>query len=471
MNLGKKTKIVCTIGPVIDGHDHLESLVHAGMNVMRLNFSHGSFGEHQKRVDEIRNIARKTGKTIAIMQDLSGPKIRVGDFAGGSVMLRKGAEFVLTTDRVEGTENKASINHQDLPKDVKPGTKILLDDGTKALKVKEVCGNEIITEVIVGGQLSSHKGVNVPGVHLSVSCLTAKDRADLEFGIKNKVDFVALSFVRRASDITELRDLLAKRGLAAHIIAKIETPEAVKDFDAILAVTDGVMVARGDLAIEIPSGEVPMVQKMIIRKCNIVGKPVITATQMLESMVKNPVPTRAETSDIANAIMDGTDAIMLSEETTYGLYPVQAVKTMTDIAKRVEREVFIRDTMPSYNEPRGVADVMSRTAILTAHTIKAKLIVVLTRDGEMARLISRYHPVERILVLTDSHETAAQIMLSSDCYPIVATIPKNPRDAMEIVRDVALKNGVAKKGDKVVIVTGVPVGNVEDGDIIIKETV
>ncbi len=470
MNLGKKTKIVCTIGPATENHDHLTQLVNAGMNVMRLNFSHGSFDEHQLRVDEIRKVMKKTGKTVAILQDLCGPKIRIGNFRDGTITLHEGKTFTLTTDEIEGTEQRVHVNYPALPLEVKPGTYILLHDGAKKLKVKEVKGNDIITEVIMGGHLSGHKGVNVPGAHLSVNSLTEKDRADLEFGIKNKVDFVALSFVRKASDITELREIMRKRGLNAKIIAKIETPEAVEDFDNILKETDGVMVARGDLAIEIPAEEVPLVQKMLIQKCNTIGKPVITATQMLESMIKNPVPTRAEVSDIANAIIDGTDAIMLSEETTLGSYPVEAVKIMTRIAKRVEKEVYTRDTIAEYGDSHGVTDVVSQTAVRTAHAIGASLIIALTRGGYTARMIARYRPAERILALTDNPENMASMMLSFGCYPMTVPTFNAVYEIMDVVRATAIENGVGKKGDKVVIVAGMPFGKSSETNMILVET-
>jgi len=470
MNLGKKTKIVCTIGPVSESHDKLALIVEAGMNVMRLNFSHGSFEEHQRRVDEIHKIMRKTGKTVAIMQDLCGPKIRIGTFKDPFITLHEGKQFILTTDElVDGTEERVFINYPALPKEVTAGSIIMIQDGTKKLEVVEVKGNDIITKVVVGGRLSSRKGVNVPGANLSVNSLTDKDKEDVKFGIQNKVDFVALSFVRRASDINELKAILKEAGSNARIIAKIETPEAVENFDAILAVTDGVMVARGDLAIEIPTEEVPLVQKMIISKCNAAGKPVITATQMLESMVKNPVPTRAEVSDIANAIIDGTDAIMLSEETTVGDYPVEAVKLMTRVALRVEKEVYTRDTIAEYNESHDVTDVVSQSAVRAAHNVGASLIVALTRSGRAARMIARYRPAEQILALTDNADRAAQMMLTFGCYPLVMPTFKTVDEIMSAVRASTLEHKLAKIGDKVVIVAGMPFGAAQAVNMILVE--
>jgi pyruvate kinase len=305
----KKTKIVCTIGPATESHASLESLLRAGMNVMRLNFSHGDFSEHQTRVNHLKKAIETTGIPAAILQDLGGPKIRIGMFKTESVMLKEGAKFTLTTDKIEGDENRVSVNYPQFAKEVQKGHIIFLHDGKKKLEVLEVKGNDVITKVIVGGEIKGKRGVNLPDSDLSISSITEKDRADLEFGIKNKVDFIALSFVRRPSDITELRDILKARKSQAKIIAKIETPQSLLCIDEILALADGVMVARGDLAIEIPAEKVPAAQKMLIRKCNELGKPVITATQMLESMIKSPVPTRAEVSDVANATQNYTQPL------------------------------------------------------------------------------------------------------------------------------------------------------------------
>ncbi len=471
MKIGKKTKIVCTIGPATESEEKLRELMNAGMNVCRLNFSHGDFAEHQKRVDNIRKITKEDGKVVAIMQDLCGPKIRIGTFKDNAIMLNRGDKFTLTTDEVEGTQEKVHINYPALPKEVKPGNFIMLQDGTKKLEVVEVKGNDIITKVVSGGRLSGRKGVNVPGANLSVKSLTDKDRSDLEFGIKNEVDFVALSFVRRSSDISELREILNKAGSKAQIVAKIETPEALEDIDKIIELTDAVMIARGDLAIEIPAEEVPLVQKLIIHKCNSAGKPVITATQMLESMIKNPVPTRAEISDIANAIIDGTDAIMLSEETTLGEFPVAAVEIMTRVALRVEKEVFTRDTIAEYEVSHGITDVMSQSAVRATHNVGASLIVALTRQGRTPKMISRYKPSEIILAMTDNKECLNKMILSYGCYPVLVPTFKTTDEIMEIVRKTTLESGLVKKGDKVVIVAGMPFGETRETNFILVETV
>ncbi len=470
MNIGKKTKIVCTIGPATESEEKLIELMDAGMNVARLNFSHGDFAEHQARVDRIRKITQDKGNVVAIVQDLCGPKIRIGTFKDNAIMLNRGDKFILTTDEVEGNQERVHINYPALPKEVKPGNFIMLQDGTKKLEVVEVKGNEIITKVISGGRLSGRKGVNVPGANLSVKSLTDKDKSDLEFGIKNKLDFIALSFVRRSSDIIELREILTKAGSKAHIIAKIETPEALDDIDAIIEASDVIMIARGDLAIEIPAEEVPLVQKLIIHKCNSAGKPVITATQMLESMVKNPVPTRAEISDIANAIIDGTDAIMLSEETTLGDFPIAAVEIMTKVALRVEKEVFTRDTIAEYEVSHGITDVISQSAVRATHNIGASLIVALTRGGRTPRMISRYRPAEMVLALTDNKDCLNKLIISYGCYPILVPTFKTTDEIMDIVRKTTLDNKLVKKGDKVVIVAGMPFGEINETNFILVET-
>lgn len=470
MNLGKKTKIVCTIGPATESVEKLTELVEAGMNVMRLNFSHGDHAEHQKRVDNIREVMKKTGKVVAILQDLGGPKIRTGDFKDISVTLKRGQMFTLTTREVPGDETIVHINYPKLPKEVKVGGMVMVHDGRLKLEVKEIKGDDVICEVLVGGTIKSRRGVNLPGAYLSISSITDKDRKDLEFGIKNKVDFVALSFVRRAADVKELRDMLNSAGSKAQIVSKIETPEALDNIDEIVGLSDAIMVARGDLAIEIPAEDVPVTQKLLIRRCNEVGKPVITATQMLESMIKNPVPTRAEVSDIANAIIDGTDAIMLSEETTLGEYPVEAVKMMTKVAERIENEVYTRDTIAEYDESHGVSDVVSQSAVRAAHNVGAKLIVALTRSGRTARMLARYRPAERILALSDKQEDINKLMLTFGCYCMTAHTFKTVDEILKSVRTATTERGLLNKGDKVVIVAGMPFGAASETNMILVET-
>ncbi len=335
----KKTKIVVTVGPASESVEMLEKLLREGMNIMRLNFSHGDVAEHQSRLDNFRTAQKNTGIAGEVLQDLAGPKIRLGDFTNDEVELVVGEKIIITTEQVPGDVHRVSVNYPQFPREVKVGEAVMLDDGRKKLQVEKIDGEDVTCTVVIGGKIKSRRGVNLPDSKLSVKALTEKDIKDIDFGVTNRLDYVALSFVREASDITELRDLLTARGLTTKIIAKIETPQAIAHIDAIISATDGAMVARGDLGIEEPYEKVPMFQKMIIKKCNEAGKFVITATQMLESMVENPVPTRAEVSDIADAILEGTNALMLSEETALGAHPVEAVQVMTRVATEVEGEM------------------------------------------------------------------------------------------------------------------------------------
>ncbi|MCX6716503.1 MAG: pyruvate kinase [Candidatus Taylorbacteria bacterium] len=471
MKLGKKTKIVCTIGPATESEEMLTKLVDAGMNVMRLNFSHGDFAEHQNRVDNIRKVMKKTGKIVAVMQDLGGPKIRIGEFKDGMITLKEGQTFALTTDEILGDENRVFVNYPLLPKEVKVGGLVMLHDGTKKLEVTEIKGNDVICKVLVGGEIKGRRGVNLPGANLSISAITAKDREDLKFGIKNNVDYFALSFVRRPEDIKELREILKKENVDARIIAKIETPEALENIDAILELTDALMVARGDLAIEIPAEEVPLVQKMLITKAHAYGRPIIVATQMLESMIKTPVPTRAEVSDVANAVVDGTDAIMLSEETTLGKYPVEAVQMMTRIANRIEREMASEGIINTIEDYYNVSDVVSCGAVRIAQELGAEYIVTLSHTGRTPRFIARHRPVQQIITFTPDERVASRLMLLYGCYPVVVPIIKSLDKASSTVREMLLKENLASAGDKVVIVTGIPIGEVNETNALYVETV
>jgi pyruvate kinase len=461
MNNPKKTKIVCTIGPATEKEEILAKLIKNGMNVMRLNFSHGDFSEHQFRVDNLKNIIKNTGAQIAIMQDLAGPKIRIGVFERGSVVLKDGDNFILTIDEILGNEKRVSINYPLFVKEIKVGDPVLLHDGKKKLEVLEIKGNDVICKVLVGGEIKDKRGVNLPGSDLSVSSITEKDKKDLQFGLKNKVDYIALSFVRRPEDIIELRNILIENKSEARIIAKIETPQALKNIDEIIRLADGIMVARGDLAIEIPAEDVPMVQKMLIQKCNQAGKPVITATQMLESMITSPVPTRAEVSDIANAILDGTDAVMLSEETTLGQFPVKAVHMMTKIAERTERDPHYRELVTSrkFSDPvKKTSDALGNGAIEVARGCGAKLIVALTDGGFAARMISRYKPEQKILALTPRESTRTQLALSYGCVSVVCKKFGEITQVIEEAKVLSLTNKFAEVGDKIVIVFGFPLG-------------
>ncbi len=467
----KKTKIVCTIGPATESEEKLTALLKAGMNVMRLNFSHGDFKEHQGRVDNLKKATAKTGIPAAVLQDLAGPKIRIGTFKTESVMLKEGAKFTLTTDKVEGDETKVSVNYPSFAKEVKKGHIVFLHDGRKKLEVLDVKGNNVICKVLVGGEIKGKRGVNLPDSDLTISSLTDKDRADLEFGIKNKVDFIALSFVRRPSDIIELRDILNARKSKAKIIAKIETPQSLTSIDQILEIVDGVMVARGDLAIEIPAEKVPAAQKMLIRKCNERGIPVITATQMLESMIKAPVPTRAEVSDVANAILDGTDAVMLSEETTLGDFPIHAVEIMTKVARQVEEGLIKKQLLDA---TPGIlmtsAESVTQSAVKNAYRVGAKYLVSFTTTGMSARLISRHKPIQPIFVFTPNEVTYRQSILSWGTTPVMMEKTDDFNRVTQIVREYFLKAKLAKKGDKVVMASALPFGKNIGTNMLLIET-
>ncbi len=469
----KKTKIVATIGPVTASEEMLSKLLKIGLNVVRLNFSHGDFKEHQTKVDNFRKAMKSTGISGAILQDLSGPKIRLGEFSTERVQLIAGQNITITTDKIIGDEKNVSINYPLFTKEVKCGDKIMVDDGKKKFEVINIKGNNVLCKILVGGDTKGRRGVNLPDSELSVKSLTEKDIKDIEFGIKNKVDFFALSFVRNPQDITDLRTILNKKKSKAKIIAKIETPQAVKNIDAILELCDGLMVARGDLAIEVPAEKVPMIQKMLIKKCNDAGKIVITATQMLESMIKSPVPTRAEVSDIANAILDGTDAIMLSEETTLGDYPLEAVKVMTKVAFEIEhnypeREIFQLDEKGK----RSITDSITSSVVKTAHDIGAKVIIALTKTGFNARMISRHKPTSIIVAVTSDEITSHQLNASFGCLPLLVEEYSNIPSVFKDVRCYCLKEKIVDKGDKVVIVA---CSSIEKKDIsanmIIVETI
>ncbi len=472
----KKTKIVATIGPASEEEKVLERLIKHGVNVVRLNFSHGSFEEHGKRVIRARKISARLNVPVAVLQDLSGPKIRIGDFKEERVMLRAGEEFILTTDECLGDEHRVFVSYAKLPEEVKAGSIIFLDDGKRKLEVKKVSGHNIYCQIIIGGETKGRRGVNVPGAYLSLSSLTEKDKKDLEFGIEQQVDFVALSFVRRPEDVLELRELLKQRGaLDIKIISKIETEEAIHNLDSILAISDGVMVARGDLAIEIPAEQVPFAQKTIIKKCNRLGLPVITATQMLESMIKSPTPTRAEVNDVANAIFDGTDAVMLSEETTLGEYPVEAVEVMARIAiqteKHLDHDDFLANICADGHCRRSVTDSFSEAAINIGHTIGVTAVVVLSNSGFTARMISRLKPHKPLIVFTPREKTYNQLALSYACYPLLEKNFSFFSQVIEQSKIMLIENKLVKKNDRIIIVAGLPLGQSLETNTIVAETI
>lgn len=473
----KKTKIVATIGPASESEKTLEKLIKHGVNVVRLNFSHGDFEEHGKRVGRVRDISSRLNIPVAILQDLCGPKIRIGDFYQERVNLTAGEEFVLTTtEGVTGDEHQVWVSYSNLPQEVKPGNVIFLDDGKKKLQVKRIEDANIYCEIIVGGETKGRRGVNVPGAYLSLGSLTDKDKKDLDFGIDKKVDFMALSFVRRPEDIIELREILEQKGASEiKIISKIETEEALENLDAILAVSDGAMIARGDLAIEIPAEQVPFAQKTIINKCNRLGIPVITATQMLESMIKSPTPTRAEVNDVANAIFDGTDAVMLSEETTLGEYPVEAVDVMSrvsiQIEKHLDHEDFLSNICGDGHCVRSVTDAFSEAAINIGHTIGARAIVALSNSGFTARMISRLKPRRPLIILTPQEKTYNQLALSYACYPLVEKNFSSVSQVVEESKILLVEKKLVKKDDRIIIVAGLPLGEPGATNTVIAETI
>jgi pyruvate kinase len=470
----KKTKIVATIGPATSSQEQLEKLLKAGLNVVRMNFSHGDFSEHQEKVDNGRKAAEKTGIPVAFLQDLGGPKIRIGEFAteSGRITIKKGQTFTLTTKAIKGDESIAYVNYKKLPQEIKVGHTVMLDDGKKRLTVTKVQGENIVCKVEVGGELKGRRGVNLPDTDISMSSLTPKDKKDLEFGLSNDVDFFALSFVRRPKDVLDLRKILDGAKSKAHIISKIETPQAVANIDEIIRISDGIMVARGDLAVEVPAEQVPLIQKMIIKKCNEAGKPVITATQMLESMINSPVPTRAEVSDVANAILDGTDAIMLSEETTLGQYPIEAVELMTRVAEHVEKDLvkeeFFKDGV---HHKLTIAESMTLSVVKNAMRLDAKYIISITSSGFNARFISRHKPTKPVLVMTPNKVTFQQLQLSWGCYPILIEEHKSIKDTSVLIRDILTKEKLAKKGDKVVVSTSMPFGEIHEPNLMFVETI
>ena len=458
----KKTKIVCTIGPASESEEILEQLIEAGMNVARLNFSHGDHDEHLVRIERIRKISKKLGKHVGIMLDTKGPEIRTHKMAEKVINLTKGSEVRISMKEVVGTAEKFSVSYDGLINDVTIGMPILLDDGLVELQVSGIdeANQEIITVAINSGELKDNKGVNVPGASLNLPGLTDKDRSDIEFGIKNGLTFIAASFVRRTSDVLEIKDILEKNdALHIQIIPKIENQEGVDNLDEIIAVSDGLMVARGDLGVEIPVEEVPIVQKEMIAKCRRAGIPVITATQMLDSMQDNPRPTRAEASDVANAIFDGTDAIMLSGETAAGDYPVEAVQTMSNIAVRTEASLFDQDaySLKAYDQ-EDTTEAIGQAVGHTAKNLKIETIVAATESGHTARMISKYRPKADIVAMTFSEATADALTLKWGVVPIVSEKPETTDDMFNLAATYVVDHGFASEGELILITAGVPVG-------------
>lgn len=459
----RKTKIVCTIGPASESLEMLTQLIESGMNVARLNFSHGDHQEHGKRIQTIREAATNAGKYVAILLDTKGPEIRTNNFEDGIAELVAGQEVIISMDEVLGTAEKFSVTYAGLINDVQVGSKILLDDGLIELEVTEVGSNELKTKILNSGTIKNKKGVNVPNVSINLPGITEKDENDIRFGIEQGVDFIAASFVRRASDVLEIRGLLENHGAdQIHIIPKIENQEGVDNIDEILEVSDGLMVARGDLGVEIPAEEVPLVQKELIRKCNSLGKPVITATQMLDSMQRNPRPTRAEASDVANAIFDGTDAIMLSGETAAGQYPVEAVQTMDKIASRTESALNYEELLKrkGRESEKTITDAISQSVAHTALNLGATAVVTATESGHTARMISKYRPKSAIVAVTHSEDVCRKLTLVWGVHSQLGVKTSSTDQMLEIAVQEAVKTDFIDHGDLIVITAGVPVGEI-----------
>jgi pyruvate kinase len=457
----RKTKIICTLGPATDDENVLRELFGSGMDVARLNFSHGSHEEHLKRLSVFKRLREELGRPVALLLDTKGPEIRIRKFGKGSADLKDGDTFILTTEDVQGDQSRVSVTYPGLPMDLKAGDRLLLDDGLIELKVLSTGAAEVKCQVVNGGNLSDNKSLNVPGVFIQLPFVSERDRQDLIFGIQNDFDFVAASFVRRAEDVKELRRVLEDHGgHGLKIIAKIENRDGVNNIDEIIRVSDGVMVARGDMGVEIPFEELPAVQKNIIRKCYIAGKPAITATQMLDSMIRNPRPTRAEITDVANAIYDNTSAIMLSGETAVGRYPVESVLTMSKIAIEAEKNI---DYTKKFKElditiSRNVTNAISHATCETAHSLEASAIISVTKSGHTARMVSRYRPACLIIAMTVSKRVFYQLSLSWGVFPVLTEIKNSTDEIIDQAIEKAVETGLTKNGDLVVITGGIPAG-------------
>ncbi len=469
----RKTKIVCTIGPASDSREILSRMMDAGMNVARLNFSHGTREDHAAKIALIRQIAEEKGLPIAILQDLAGPKIRTGSFACGSIQLNTGDEFILTARDVPGNEKEVGLTYRELPQDVQVGDTLLLADGALELRVERVAGPDIHCRVILGGKLSSHKGINLPSRSIRAPILTNKDYEDLAFGLRQGVDYVALSFVRSASDVEVARAYMRAQGQVRPIIAKIEKHEALAELDAIIETVDGVMVARGDLGVDIPPEKVPTAQRLIIEKANFAGKPVITATQMLKSMTDAPRPTRAEVTDVTNAVLEGTDAVMLSEESAMGKYPVEAVQTMAKIAEEAEKG-FPRAAWWRRLQQVQTADdseAIARAACSLAETIQAKALVIATETGGTARLAAKTRPAQPILAGTTETAAFRRLALVWGVRPMMIQPVELLIHLFEEMHRAAKETGIVRTGDAVVCTAGFPLGKTGASNLIKVEIV
>ncbi len=456
-----KTKIICTLGPATDKDDVLEQLVQVGMNVARLNFSHGDHEEHKGRMNKLKELRKKHKKPIAMLLDTKGPEVRVKQFKKEKVELKKGNTFTLCGEDVEGTDKRVSITYKELYKDIEIGSKILLDDGLIELKVTDILEKDIVCIIINDGVISNNKGVNIPGIHLSLPYVSERDKRDILFGIQQDVDYIAASFVRNAEDVKQIRQILNDHGgHKIHIIAKIENSEGVDNIEEIIESSEGIMIARGDMGVEIPCEDVPVIQKDIIKRVYESGKKVITATQMLDSMMKNPRPTRAETTDVANAIYDGTSAIMLSGETAAGLYPIEALKMMVKITARTEEDIDYRKRFFTKERSANpnITDAISHATCTTALDLNAKAIITVTKSGQSARMISRYRPTCGIVGCTTEEKVCRQLNLSWGVTPVLIEEKDDVLELFEHAIDSVKDNGFVEEGDIAVITSGIPLG-------------
>ena len=470
----RKTKIVCTIGPATESEEMLAKIMNQGMNVARLNFSHQTQKEHRERIDTIKKVRQELNKPVAIMLDTKGPEVRTGDFENGEIEVKTGDKFILTTENILGTNEISHITYKDLPEDVKIGDAILIDDGLIELEVLSKNDKEVICLVKNGGTINNHKGVNIPGVNIGLPSLTEKDKDDIIFGIENELDFIAPSFIRKARDVIEIRKILEDNGGEdVQIISKIENREGVDNIDEIIKMSDGIMVGRGDLGVEIPPEEVPLVQKMLIKKCNEAGKPVITATQMLDSMMRNPRPTRAEVTDIANAILDGSDSIMLSGETAAGKYPEESVRTMSDIAVRIEDSLDYVELLRSKTIGKDITitNAISHATCSTAQDLGAAAIITPTSSGYTAMAVSKYRPKAVIIASTPYEKVMRKLSLTWGVYPVKTKNVETTDDIVNISVQTILEKGYLKQGDLVVITAGVPVGEAGSTNLIKVHTI
>ena len=465
----KKTKIVCTLGPASENEEVLTKLIENGLNVCRMNFSHGSHEEHKGRIDLVKKIREKLNKPVALLLDTKGPEIRTGQFDKPEILLKEGQKFTITMKDVVGNQDMCTVSYKGLAKDVVDGDTILIDDGLVGLRVDEINGDDIVCTVENSGIVKNHKGVNVPGVKINLPALTDKDISDIEFGISEGIDFIAASFVRKVSDVLAIREILERNNANyIQIISKIENQEGLDNIDEIIEVSDGIMVARGDLGVEIPTEEIPLAQKMMIKKCNKAGKPVITATQMLDSMMRNPRPTRAEVTDVANAIFDGTDAIMLSGETAAGKYPVEAVKTMASVAKRAEETLKDRKCKNKVTEV-SVTNAISYATVATAITLDAPSIITCTSSGNTAKMVSRFRPSCPIIATTPNEQVMRRLALTWGVYPVKTDSASNTDEMILNAIKSSKEAGFVNAGETVVITAGI--GGEGTTDLIKVETI